>query len=195
MTCSDYKTLEKQRQFFSPQFPSSIAWTPKPRQELETLLKSKPGIWSEKGQRKTVFHSGLLNKIYFTLDGLLPSQVKDPISYEIGEQNKETLKEGLVYSPLSSALNPSRLTGGGTNQDNDSVLNRHAWPWTEERLGGRTRGGVWKRVRSFLAIDPYMVNDHLQDVCIYARLISDGSGAFRYEVENNNNQQVPRQDS
>jgi len=188
---SDYKVLSRHKRVFSSQFPSSIAWTPMPRNHLESLLKSKKGLWSESGKtnrtKKTIFHPGRLNQIYFALDelasnhpGYTMSEDIKPVQLGLADK-RGTIK---ITPPSAISSNPySRLTGGGTNHDDGSIISRHAWPWTEERLSGTSRGGVIHKIKRFLAIDPYMNNDRVQDVWIYARLTDEGSGEWRYEVE------------
>lgn len=187
----DYIALSKHKRTFSPQFPSSVAWTPLPRDRLEALLKSKEGIWSEGGQKAAVFHHGLLNKIYFTLDELASQDCLDCSPVKLGLADKRgTIREA---SPSHISDNPlSRMTGGGTNHDDGSIMDRHAWPWTEERLGGKARRGFWRRVKRFLALDPYQANSKIDDVWVYARLAQDSSGQWRYEGERRRPQRGPQ---
>ncbi|KAN0065817.1 hypothetical protein ACQY0O_000947 [Thecaphora frezii] len=63
----DYKLLRTHRRSFSPQFPTSIAYTPMPRAELEAFLY-KRGLWKKDGKKGGPFNRGLLNRIYFYLN-------------------------------------------------------------------------------------------------------------------------------
>jgi hypothetical protein len=186
----DYKCLSRHEGVFSPQFPTSIGWTPLPRHQLEERLRATEGVWSEKGTKRTIFHSGLLNQMYFALDGLASSRMEEdldkleskiePIHLGVCDDRGEVT----AASPSLISSSPlSRLTGGGTDHDDGSILNRHAWHWTEERLSGRAKGGIFNRLKRFLAVYPYMNNKGVGSIWIYARLTNEGSGQWRYETE------------
>ncbi|KDN51310.1 hypothetical protein K437DRAFT_221651 [Tilletiaria anomala UBC 951] len=67
----DYQRLRAHRRVLSPHYPTSIAYRPMPRLQLEKFLKSR-GLWSGAGGGKaSLFTRGLLNRIYFQLDQLV----------------------------------------------------------------------------------------------------------------------------
>ena len=65
----DFKQLRTHRRAFSPHYPTSIAYRPMPRAQLEKFLQGR-GLWVN-GGAKGLFNRGLLNRIYFQLDQLV----------------------------------------------------------------------------------------------------------------------------
>jgi hypothetical protein len=180
MNARDYKAFRRQERVFSPQFPSSIAWTPLPRSQLEKLLKSKAGLWSETKKKTSIFTPGLLNQIYFTMEDLAFNQ--EGHAMQLGVKDKHgTIREATVS--LLSPTQSSRLTGGGTDHDQSDILDRHEWAWAEQRLSAARGGGLWQAIRRFLTLHRYTPNDSIKEVWVYARLIDAGNGQWRYEAE------------
>lgn len=70
LNSSDYSHLRKYRRSFSPQYPTSIAYRPMPRQALEQFLH-KRGLWKKKGAKGGPFNRGMLNRIYFYLNEIV----------------------------------------------------------------------------------------------------------------------------
>ncbi|CBQ68303.1 conserved hypothetical protein [Sporisorium reilianum SRZ2] len=70
LNSSDYSELRKYRRSFSPQYPTSIAYRPMPRQALEQFLH-KRGLWKKKGGTGGPFNRGMLNRIYFYLNEIV----------------------------------------------------------------------------------------------------------------------------
>lgn len=70
LNSNDYTLLRKYRRSFSPQYPTSIAYRPMPRQALESFL-AKRGLWKNNGAKGGPFNRGLLNKIYFYLNEIV----------------------------------------------------------------------------------------------------------------------------
>lgn len=70
LNSNDYSQLRKFRRSFSPQYPSSIAYRPMPRSELERFLH-KRGLWKKAGANGGPFNRGLLNRIYFSLNEIV----------------------------------------------------------------------------------------------------------------------------
>lgn len=203
----DYAALRSNAQLLSPQYPMSIAYTPMPRKSLEDLLKSKKGIWRA-NDVKGIIDQGLLNRIYFMIDELAfnrslrrPGEVQpgagrgQPLIVgteredgSIGIRSIETIS--IPTNPKASHHYPlysdpfsatSRHTGGGTDHDVSSIVERYAWPWTEQRLSGRPSQNALKRfkghVLEWLSIRPYKLHDDIQQLFIYLRIV-DG----RYEA-------------
>lgn len=70
LNSNDYSLLRKYRRSFSPQYPTSIAYRPMPRQALEQFLH-KRGLWKKKGGKSGPFNRGMLNRIYFYLNEIV----------------------------------------------------------------------------------------------------------------------------
>ena len=70
LNSNDYSQLRKFRRSFSPQYPTSIAYRPMPRQELEEFLH-KRGLWKNKGAKGGPFNRGMLNRIFFYLNEIV----------------------------------------------------------------------------------------------------------------------------
>lgn len=70
---SDYKILQchkrNNNKYFDPRFPSSIAYRPMSRGDLEAFLQER-GAWVDNG-RKGILHRGLLNRLYFCLNRIV----------------------------------------------------------------------------------------------------------------------------
>ncbi len=98
----DYAVMRKHRRALSPSFPSSIAYRPIPRAELEAFLKSR-GLWQKDGAQG-LFNRGLLNRVYFQLDQLVfasgsTSSTKGaPIAIGLGDSVKSV--EPVPYNTL-----------------------------------------------------------------------------------------------
>jgi hypothetical protein len=165
MNAADYPALTKQRTAFSPHFPGSIAYTPMGRRRLEAYL-DEHGLWLKQGT-KGFFTRGTLNRLYFHLDMLVfarqgslmtsnpfldpPPSSSRPVlpgrrSDEAVHLALGTLRscgdgielETRRYDTIDASLAPtSRLTGAGTEYDQSDILDRRAWPWTEQRLSGK----------------------------------------------------------
>lgn len=180
----DYTALRRHRRFFSPMFPTSIAYTPMSRSRLEVFLKSKKGIWQEKPpsspnkrpKQHGVFSRGLLNRLFFALDTIIFAPGGIQSSVPCDHVNKPfdpppVTPDGSVKNPL---LN-SRHTGGGANQDNTSIVERYAWPWTEQKLVGRPSHKLWRRAQGkiwqWLAIRPYKLRDDVEEIQVCVRLL------------------------
>lgn len=104
----DYKVLRcderHNAKYFDPKFPTSIAYQPMPRSDLETFLKHR-GAWKQ-GGRKGVIHNGLLNRLYFCLNRIVFAPVPS------GEQPPES---GWTWTPneipvgLSNSAHPKKV--------------------------------------------------------------------------------------
>jgi hypothetical protein len=204
----DYLALRSNAQLFSPQYPTSIAYTPMSRISLEELLKSRKGIWKATNVTKGIIDQGLLNRIYFMIDELAfnrslrrPGEAQpgagrgEPLIVgtakmdgSIGIRSIETISlptnsKAAHHYPLYSDpfAATSRNTGGGTDHDVSSIVERYAWPWTEQRLSGRPSQNALKRFKGrileWLSIRPYKLHDDVQQLYIYLRIV-DG----RYEA-------------
>ncbi|PWN32852.1 uncharacterized protein FA14DRAFT_110116, partial [Meira miltonrushii] len=198
----DYAALQSNAQLFSPQYPTSIAYTPMPRKKLEELLKSKTGIWRATNAKKGIVDQGLINRIYFMIDELAFNRsLRRPGEAQSGAGRGEPLVVGTVRTdgsigvrsietisiPTSSKAahhyplysDPfaatSRHTGGGTDHDVSSIVERYAWPWTEQRLSGRPSQNAFKRFKGrileWLSIRPYKLHDDIQQLFIYLRIV------------------------
>lgn len=66
-------------------------------------------------------------------------------------------------------------------EDRSAILERYAWPWTEQRLSGRSSASVWQRAKDktlqWLSIHPYKLHENIDELYIYVHL-KDG----RYEA-------------
>lgn len=204
----DYPVLRSNAQLFSPQYPTSIAYTPMSRSKLEELLKSRKGIWAVKNATKGIIDQGLLNRIYFMIDELaFNCSLRRPGEAQPGAGRGEPLVVGTIKTDCSIGVRSietislttkskaahhyplysdpfaatSRHTGGGTDQDVSSIVERYAWPWTEQRLSGRPSQNALKRFKGhileWLSIRPYKLHDDVQQLYIYLRIV-DG----RYEA-------------
>ncbi|PWN89441.1 hypothetical protein FA10DRAFT_145352 [Acaromyces ingoldii] len=204
----DYKLLRKHRRFFSPAFPSSVAYRPMPRAELEREL-DKRGLWVKEGT-KGIFTRGSLNAIFFVVDEIAFAKI-DPVKSHSTNcrfptsttpskrpENGSVVRVGLTtldgkavepisYESVDSSLDPmSRFTGGGTAHDQTSILNRRAWTWTEQRLSRGKPNGRLARIKNsileWLAIRPYPINMSLRDLHLYLALVQDPArpGSMRY---------------
>lgn len=171
----DYRTLRLHRRALCPHYPSSIAYRPMPRSELERFLDER-GLWQHHGA-KGVINRGTMNRLYFYLDMLVfarthPQDRSQPMATDhnpfvdgqslaadasAGRQQQHRKANEAVsvalgtvrangqvsieehdYATIDSSLDPmSRFTGGGTNHDGSNIIERPAWPWAEQRLGGR----------------------------------------------------------
>lgn len=218
----DYSTMRQHRLFFNPMFPSSVAYTPMPRAQLEAALRSKDGVWpakshSDKAQRRAkrdgIFNDGLINRIYFTLDEITfakspsmfcesvpqatdsPSPPRHGSALHLGIRARNgTVVPYALYNVDSSACQGkhsscsikdrqpmSRLTGGGTNEDDLTITERHAWYWTEQWLTDRRVHTRWQRyyqlMLEWLSIHPHKLDNDVAPLFIYLRLVNG-----RYEA-------------
>lgn len=157
-----------------------------------------------------LFNRGLLNRIYFLLDEIaFDRSLRSPGEAQPGAGRGEALVVGTIkpdgsmvvrsMATLSASseqkdvfrlplyVDPfaatSRHTGGGTDQDDSSIIERYAWPWTEQRLSGRPSRQLLKRIKGhileWLSIRPYKLHSDIEQLYIYLRLV-DG----RYEAAN-----------
>ncbi|PWN43949.1 hypothetical protein IE81DRAFT_287997 [Ceraceosorus guamensis] len=218
----DYSQLRRHRRALCPHYPSSIAYQPVPRAELERFLDQR-GLWQCQGARG-VINRGLLNRLYFYLNMIVFARTRSWIkTHTMKDQSNPFADPPLLpanatsgriarhhsdaavrvalgtiraygrveveehdINTIDSSLDPmSRFTGGGTNHDGSNIIERPAWPWAEQRLGGRpllTRSErIWDRVMEWLALQPYKVNAHLRTLYLYLDLV-DGPKGSRYEL-------------
>lgn len=143
----DYKVLRTHRRVFCPHFPTSLGHRPMARDRLESML-AKRGLWQKEGA-KGVINRGLLNRLYFHLDMLVFAGSDDEAPSDdavrlalgriaTGRSGDELLMESHAYGTIDTHLGTnSRYTGGGTVHDGSDIVQRTAWPWAEQRLGGR----------------------------------------------------------
>lgn len=155
----DYTLLRSHRRFFSPSYPTSIAYRPMSRTALEKFLKKK-GLWIQEGS-KGFINRGLLNRIYFYLDELVfakhhfgssqlssnPFSNPNAVPLALGNDVSHALP--LTYRNIEGILaNGSRLTGGGT-EETTSIVERKYYPW-EQRLAGRDVATRAQRIKGRL---------------------------------------------
>lgn len=150
----DYKVLRNHRRYFSPSYPTSIAYRPMSRTALEKFLVKK-GLWINDGS-KGFINRGLLNRVYFYLDeivfakhhgsrmGLDSSRLSsnpidgspNPNAVTLALGNNLSTAQPHAYSSIENALGiNSRFTGGGT-EETTSIVERSYYPW-ELRMSGR----------------------------------------------------------
>ncbi|EST06865.1 hypothetical protein PSEUBRA_003659 [Kalmanozyma brasiliensis GHG001] len=104
LNSNDYSQLRKYRRSFSPQYPTSIAYRPMPRQELEKFLQ-KRGLWKKKGAKGGPFNRGLLNRIYFYLNEIVFAGHHDGRALNTrrgwSDQQQRQRKGGRISDPQS----------------------------------------------------------------------------------------------
>ncbi|GAC95836.1 hypothetical protein PHSY_003413 [Pseudozyma hubeiensis SY62] len=100
LNSNDYSLLRKYRRSFSPQYPTSIAYRPMPRQDLEEFLR-KRGLWKKKGAKGGPFNRGLLNRIYFSLNEIVFAGHSDAraVNPRRGWSDQHHRKGGRVSDP------------------------------------------------------------------------------------------------
>ncbi|KAK0549905.1 hypothetical protein OC845_002888 [Tilletia horrida] len=177
---TDIAAMRKHRKHLSPSFPTSIAYRPMPRPELENFL-AKHGLWINGGKNGFI-HTGTLNSIYFYLDELVfshgGSQLRSKaIKLGIGTNDAEL--ESHEYESLT-LVEQSAGTGGGTDYERSEIIDRHAKRW-EVLMSGRPTlsrwDRAWNRTLTWLNLHPLKVDGKRKSLFLYLRL-RDG----RYEL-------------
>jgi len=174
---SDIAALRKHRTHFCPSFPTSIAYQPLPRKELELFL-AKYGLWGKDG-RSSFIHPGILNSIYFYLDELvfghgLPHLRKQAIRLGLGHGVDEVESHDI---DSLNVFDPAGGTGGGTDYERSDIIDRHAKRW-EMLMSGRpslsrwTR--AWNRLLEWLNLHPLKVDGKHKGLYLYLQLV-DGA--------------------
>ncbi|KAJ7596992.1 hypothetical protein C8J56DRAFT_918855 [Mycena floridula] len=111
---------------FNPHYPTSIAYMPLPRAALEAFLIQR-GLLSKIPRSRDFFHCGFLNKIYLRLNDTVFHKSNGKIFFHVGYDPSEMDMESVDRERISG---PSSLgTGGGTDHDNSSIVNRPTYRW------------------------------------------------------------------
>ncbi|KAK0559210.1 hypothetical protein OC844_004578 [Tilletia horrida] len=176
----DIAALRKHRVHFNPAFPTSIAYQPLPRRDLELFL-AKYGLWVNKGSGGFI-HNGTLNSIYFYLDELV-------FGHGVSCLRKQAIKLGIDggNGPLQAhgidslnLVDQSAGTGGGTDYERSDIIDRRAKRW-EMLMSGRPalsrRTRMWNGLLEWLNLHPLKVDGKRQGLYLYLEL-KDG----RYEL-------------
>ncbi|KAG5221924.1 RecF/RecN/SMC [Salix suchowensis] len=141
--------LQLHAQDFNPHYPTSVAYTPLPRPNLESFLIQR-GLMSTPPRWKDIFHHGLLNKIYVRLNDAVFRGSNQAVMFHTGVTGSEMSMEG-VDMGQSSTLG----TGGGTDHDDESLRPRPTYRWEasswipsgvegDEEMGGLSKSGlIW----------------------------------------------------
>ncbi|KAE8230167.1 hypothetical protein CF326_g4839 [Tilletia indica] len=186
----DIAALRKHRVHFCPSFPTSIAYQPLPRKELELFL-TKYGMWVDHGKGGFI-HTGTLNSIYFYLDELVfghgvSSMRSKAIKLGIGSDQAGLKLHGIDSLDLA---NLSRGTGGGTDYERSDIIDRYAKRW-EMLMSGRPSLSRWARtwngLLEWLNLQPLKVDGQRQSLFLYLRLVDGvyelpGEGALRVQT-------------
>ena len=127
---------------FNPHYSTSIAYRPVPRAALEVFL-SQRGLFCKNGGRGDIFHSGVLNKLYFRLNQIVfrgSEKVRHKfsrlivfnaslkaIAYGLGDDGFEVDLEDLEFT--SHTKSSSLGTGGGTDHNDVLIRPRPLYRW------------------------------------------------------------------
>ncbi|KAG9222767.1 hypothetical protein CCMSSC00406_0004681 [Pleurotus cornucopiae] len=141
--------LQLHAQDFNPHYPTSIAYTPLPRPNLESFLIQR-GLMSSTPRWKDIFHHGLLNKIYVRLNDAVFRGSNQAVMFHMGVTGSEMSMEG-VDMGQSSTLG----TGGGTDHDDESLRPRPTYRW-EGLLMDPVRGRRRRRDGWFVKLGAYL---------------------------------------
>ncbi|KAF9496158.1 hypothetical protein BDN71DRAFT_1482328 [Pleurotus eryngii] len=145
--------LQLHAQDFNPHYPTSVAYTPLPRPNLESFLIQR-GLMSTPPRWKDIFHHGLLNKIYVRLNDAVFRGSNQAVMFHTGVTGSEMSMEG-VDMGQSSTLG----TGGGTDHDDESLRPRPTYRWEgllmdPVRGRRRRRDGWFVKIGAYLGITP-----------------------------------------
>lgn len=105
---------------FDPRQPTSIAYRPMPRADLERFLLIR-GLWQEEGGRGP-FHRGLLNRLYFTLNAITVGQRR--LSPDVGHIRSIYVGQGAQAS-IFRARRASSLDGDHHNHKEEDEEEEH----------------------------------------------------------------------
>lgn len=148
------------------------------RPELERWLAER-NLWIQGGQAGFL-NGGLLNRIYFYLDEIVfANQPANSVPLALGS----SLEGAQLHSfgtLDASAPASSVLTGGGTDHDVESIIDRNAYRW-EQRMFGRPAltlsQRIWDNAMEWLNLQPFKSDPRRKSLFLYLRLV-DG----KYEL-------------
>ncbi|CAD6898784.1 unnamed protein product [Tilletia controversa] len=175
----DVAALRKHRVHFCPSFPTSIAYQPLPRAQLELFL-TKYGMWNSGGTAGFI-HTGTLNSVYFYLDELVfghgVSHLRSKaIKLGIGS-DQAALKAHHIDSLGLPDHSRGAGTGGGTDYERSDIIDRRAKRW-EMLMSGRPSlsrsARAWNGLLEWLNLRPLKVDGQRQSLFLYLSLKDGG---------------------
>ncbi|KAG7099182.1 hypothetical protein E1B28_001051 [Marasmius oreades] len=111
---------------FNPHYPTSIAYMPLPRPALESFLAQR-NLFSKKPRWGDFFHPGFLNKLYLRLNEAVFRGSSKQILFHMGNGISELDMDHVDVEMRAQASNIG--TGGGTDHDDASILQRPTYRW------------------------------------------------------------------
>ncbi|KAJ8514702.1 hypothetical protein ONZ45_g7784 [Pleurotus djamor] len=141
---------------FNPHYPTSIAYTPLPRANLEAFLIQR-GLMSGTSKPNGYLHHGFLNKIYIRLNEAVFHDSPQAVLFHLGidgsEMNMSVVDENLEQPSTTFG------TGGGTDHDDISVRPRPTYRWEgllmdEVQERKPRRKGLFVKLKAWLGLNP-----------------------------------------
>ncbi|PPQ62841.1 hypothetical protein CVT24_000535 [Panaeolus cyanescens] len=138
--------LQTHAKDFNPHYRTSIAYTPLPRQVLESFLTQR-GLLHSKPKWSDFFHAGFLNKLYLRLNDAVFRDSSRAIVFHLGNDGRELDMEDIDI--LTQAQSSTLGTGGGTDHDASNMRPRPTYRW-EGLLSDPPGNGGHERRRKWL---------------------------------------------